>query len=159
MFSLLFFDASCSAKTGTEEKDFSPMQRREMMLREAVGDSISNIMLRSRHVEIYTDSCAAVRLKADERAVVRYLMADSCNLSGYTKVYGEFEPYLYIRFQHCGKVVTAQYDFRLQKWMMKGTEGELLCMYDLRSSDILQFASLALPKDKYLNLFIKEQAK
>ena len=43
--------------------------------------------------------------------------------------------------------------------MIKGANEKLLRMYDLKSTDILRFASMALPKDKYLNEFIKGTSK
>lgn len=159
LVALLFTTTSCSAKNKKSEKDYTPMQRNEVMLRKAVGDSIANIVLKANQIEISTDSCASIKLNADERSVVKYLIADTCNYSSDTKVFGEFIPYLCVKFKHRKKVVVALYDFRLHKWMMKGANENLLRMYDLKSTDILRFASIALPKDKYLNEFIKEQAK
>ena len=159
LLALLFCTSSCSAKNKKTEKDDSPMQQSEVMLRNAIGDSISNIILKAHQVEISTDSCTAKKLNAEDRAVVRYLIADTCNFSSDLKVFGEFAPYLCIKFKHCKKTVVVLYDFRLHKWMMKGANEKLLCMYDLKSTDILRFALLALPKDRYLNEFIKEQSK
>ena len=159
LLALLFTTTSCSAKNKKNETDYTPMQRSEVMLRKAVGDSIANIILKAKTIEISTDSCASIKLNSDERAVVKYLIADTYNYSSDTKVFGEFIPYLYVKFKHRKKVVVALYDFRLHKWMMKGANEKLLRMYDLKSTDILRFASIALPKDKYLNEFIKEQAK
>lgn len=159
LVALLFSTTSCSAKNKKNETDYTPMQRSEVMLRKALGDSIANIVLKANQVEISTDSCASIRLNADERAVVKYLIADTCNYSSDTKVFGEFIPYLCVKFKHRKKVAVALYDFRLHKWMIKGANERLLRMYDLKSTDILRFASIALPKDKYLNEFIKEQEK
>lgn len=159
MLALLFCSSSCSAKENNTDKDYTPMQRSGMMLKKAVGDSIAKIILKAHLVEISTDSCGSKRLDSDERAIVRYLIADTCNYSSDTKVFGEFVPYLCIKFKHHKKMVVALYDFRLHKWMLKGANEKLLRMYDLKSTDILRFASIALPKDKYLNEFIKEQAK
>lgn len=159
LVALLFTTTSCSAKNKNNETDYTPMQRSEVMLRRAVGDSIANIILKANQVEISTDSCASIKLNADERAVVKYLIADTCNYSSDTKVFGEFIPYLCVKFKHRKKVVVALYDFRLHKWMIKGANERLLRMYDLKSTDVLRFASIALPKDKYLNEFIKEQEK
>jgi len=159
LLALLFTTTSCSAKNKKNGTDYTPMQRSEAMLRKAVGDSIANIVLKANQVEISTDSCASIQLNADERAIVKYLIADTCNYSSDTKVFGEFIPYLCVKFKHRKKVVVTLYDFRLHKWMMKGANEKLLRMYDLKSTDILRFASIALPKDKYLNEFIKEQAK
>lgn len=157
LVALLFTTTSCSAKNKKNETDYTPMQRSEVMLRRAVGDSIANIILKANQVEISTDSCASIKLNADERAVVKYLIADTCNYSSDTKVFGEFIPYLCVKFKHRKKVVVALYDFRLHKWMIKGANERLLRMYDLKSTDVLRFASIALPKDKYLNEFIKEK--
>lgn len=159
LLALLFTTTSCSAKNKKNETGHTPMQRSEVMLRKAVGDSIANIVLKANQVELSTDSCASIKLNADERAIVKYLIADTCNYSSDTKVFGEFIPYLCVKFKHRKKFVIALYDFRLHKWMMKGANEKLLRMYDLKSTDILRFASMALPKDKYLNVFIKEQAK
>lgn len=159
LLALLFTTTSCSAKNKKNETGYTPLQRSEVMLRKAVGDSIANIVLKANQVEISTDSCASIQLNADERAIVKYLIADTCNYSSDTKVFGEFIPYLCVKFKHRKKVVVVLYDFRLHKWMMKGANEKLLRMYDLKSTDILRFASIALPKDKYLNEFIKEQAK
>ena len=159
LLALLFTTTSCSAKNKKTETGYTPMERSEAMLRKAVGDSIASIVLKANHVEISTDSCASIKLNADERAIVKYLIADTCNYSSDTKVFGEFIPYLYVKFKHRKKVVAVLYDFRLHKWMMKGANEKLLCMYDLKSTDILRFASIAMPKDKYINEFIKGQAK
>lgn len=159
LVALLFTTTSCSAKNKKNETDYTPMQRNEVMLQKAVGDSIANIILKATQVEISTDSCASIKLNADERAVVKYLIADTCNYSSDAKVFGEFIPYLCVQFKHRKRVVIALYDFRLHKWMIKGANEKLLRMYDLKSTDILRFAFIALPKDKYLNEFIKEQSK
>ena len=159
LLALFFVATSCFAKNRKSDNGCIPAQKSGMMLRKAVGDSISNIILKARHVEISTDSCPPVKLNADERAVVRYIITDTCNYLSDMKVFGEFVPYLCIRVRHHKKNVIVLYDFRLRKWLMKGANEKLLCMYDLKSAEILRFASLALPKDKYLNIFIKEQAK
>lgn len=159
LLALLFTATSCSAKNKNNETDYTPIQRSEVLLRKAVGDSIANIVLKANQVEISTDSCASIKLNADERAIVRYLISDTCNYSSDTKVFGEFVPYLCVKFKHRKKVVVTLYDFRLHKWMMKGANEKLLRMYDLKSTDILRFASMALPKDKYLIEFLKEQTK
>lgn len=159
LLALLFTTTSCSAKNKKDETGYTPTKRSEVMLRKAVGDSIASIVLKANHVEISTDSCASIKMNAAERAVVRYLIADTCNYSSDTKVFGEFVPYLCIKFKHRTKMVAMLYDFRLHKWMIKGANEKLLRMYDLKSTDILRFASIALPKDKYLTEFIKEQEK
>lgn len=156
--SLLLCATSCFAK-GKKEKDYGPIKRSEVIMKSGIGDSISNIILRAHRVEISTDSCTTKKLNAEEKAVVKYLIADSCNFSSDTKVYGEFVPSLCIKFKRYKKVVFVLYDFRLRKWMMKDADEQLLCLYDLKSTDILRFALLALPQDKYLNELIKEQSK
>lgn len=159
LLALLFTTTSCSAKNKRDSIDYTPMQRNEVLLREAVGDSVANIVLKANQVEISTDSCASIKLNTEEKTIVKYLIADTCNYSSDTKIFGEFIPYLCVKFKYRKKVVVVLYDFRLHKWMMKGTNEKLLRMYDLKSTDILRFASMALPKDKYLNEFFKEQAK
>lgn len=126
LVALLFSTISCSAKNKKNETDFTPMQRSEAMLRKAVGDSIANIVLKANYVEISTDSCAPQKLSNDERTIVKYLIADTCNYSSDTKIFGEFVPYLCIQFKHHKKVVVVLYDFRLHKWMMKGANEKLL---------------------------------
>jgi len=156
LIALSFCVSSCSAKEKKNQKDYTPIQKCEVDLSKAIGDSISRIIIKANHVEISTDSCEAKKLNADERAIVRYLIADTCNYTSDMKVFGEFVPYLCVKFKHHKKVVVVLYDFRLHKWMIKGANDKLLCMYDLKSTDILRFALLALPKDKFLNDFIKE---
>lgn len=158
IIALLLCATSCFAKS-KKEKDYTFMQRGEIELRKAVGDSVSKIILRAHRIEIFTDSCSARRLDRDGRTIVKYLIADSCNLSSDMKVYGEFVPYLTVKFKRFKKVVVALYDFRLHKWMLKDADGKLLCRYDLKSAEILRFAFLTLPQDKYLNELIKEQTK
>lgn len=159
VFCGLFMPTSCCAKNKKEKKNYMPMQKSEVILKKAVGDSIAEIILKAHQVEISSDSSTAIKLNADERVILRYLIADSCNFSSDTKVYGEFVPYLCIRFKRYKKVIIIFYDFRLNKWMMKGANDKLLCMYDLKTTAILRFASLALPNDKYINDFYKEQLK
>ena len=156
---LLLCSSSCTAKVNKTEKDYTPMHNSEMMLRKSVGDSIFRIIMKARHVEISTDSCSVKKLNAKDRTIVRYILADSCNYTSDTKVYGIFIPYLSIKFRHYRKTITVLYDFRLHKWMMKGANDELLCMYDLKSTEILRFALLAMPNEQYLNEFTKLEVK
>ena len=148
---------SCSAKSEKEKAGKSPLQQSEIIMRKAIGDSLSNIILKSRHVEISTDSCPAKKLNAEERTIIRYLVSDTCNYASDMTVFGKFVPYLCIKFKHYKKSIYVQYDFSLHKWIMKGSDGKLLCMYDLKSNDILRFATLALPEDKYLYEFQNQQ--
>lgn len=159
LVALLFFATSCTAKVTNENKTGNVAVHSERVLKKALGDSISHIILKAKNVEISTDSCQSRKLNEDARAVVRYIIADSCNFSTDTKVFGQFVPYLSIKFSHYKKSIVVLYDFRLHKWMIKGANEKLLCMFDLKSNDILRFASLALPEDKYINEFVKQQQK
>ena len=67
LLALLFTTLLVLQKTRKMKRDHTPMQRSEVMLRKAVGDSIANIVLKANQVELSTDSCASIKLNADER--------------------------------------------------------------------------------------------
>lgn len=156
---ILLIATSCTAKAINTDKSCNVLAQSENVLTKALGDSISHIIMKAKNVEISTDSSQSKRMNSYERSVVQYLIADSCNFSTDTKVFGQFVPYLCIKFCHYRKSVKILFDFRLHKWMIKGANEKLLCMYDLKSEDILRFAALALPEDKYIYEFVKKQEK
>lgn len=155
--SLLLYATECSART--REKPRSAMAESENLLKEEVGDSIASIILKARQVEVSCDTAQAVKLKRNERILARYLLADSCNYSQYTAVYGQFHSYFKIVFKHRKKTVAANYDFRLHQWELCDTEGQLLKLQDLKSKEIFKFALLIFPKDSNLSEIQKEQQK
>ena len=159
LLALLFTATSCSAKNKKNEKDYSPVQRSEKMLRKAVGDSISDIILKAKTIEIGCDSATTVKLSDDDQAIVRYLVADSCNYTADTEVFGQFRSYLFVRFSARKREIIAQYDFRLHKWMLIGKDKKPLRRYDLQNTEILKYALLAFPENQRLIEILKEQKK
>lgn len=154
---LLFTTTSCSAKTKKSEKDYSPMHRSEIMLRNAIGDSISNIILRANTIEIGCDSAIITKLGSNDRSIIRYLVTDSCNYTADTEVFGQFHAYLFAKFTSKKRTITAQYDFRLHKWMLIGENNKLLRRFDLLNMEILKYALLAFPQNQKLIEIFKEQ--
>lgn len=146
--SLLLYATGCSART--REKPRNAMAESESMLKKEVGDSIASIILKARQVEVSCDTSKTVKLKRDERILVRYLLADSCNYSQYTAVYGKFHSYFKIVFKRKKKEVAACYDFRLHQWQLLDAQGKLLRFQDLKSREIFKFALMAFPKDTNL---------
>ena len=159
LLALLFTTTSCSAKNKKCEKDYTPIQRSEVMLQKAVGDSIANIILKAKSIEIGCDSATVMKLCDDDCAVVRYLMADTFNYTVDTEVFGQFHSYLFVKFIAKKRVITAQYDFRLHKWMLVGKDNKPLRRYDLLSATILKYALLAFPENQRLIEIQKEQEK
>ena len=156
---LLFTTTSCSAKNKKNETDYTPMQRSEVMLRKAVGDSIANIILKAKTIEIGCDSATTKNLRTDDCVVVRYLVADTCNYAADTEVFGHFHTYLFVKFTASKQIVTAQYDFRLHKWMLVGKENKPLRRFDLLNIEILKYALLAFPENQKLTEILKEEEK
>ena len=154
---LLFTTTSCSAKNKKNETEYTPMQRSEVMLRKAVGDSIANIILKAKTVEIGCDSASTKKLGTNDRAIVRYLVADTCNYAADTEVFGHFHTYLFVKFIARKHAVTAHYDFILHKWMLVGKDDKLLRRFDLVNVDILKYALLAFPDNQKLLEILKEE--
>ena len=154
---LLFTTTSCSAKNKKNETEYTPMQRSEVMLRKAVGDSIANIILKAKTVEIGCDSASTKKLGTNDRAIVRYLVADTCNYAADTEVFGHFHTYLFVKFIERKHAVTAHYDFILHKWMLVGKDDKLLRRFDLVNVDILKYALLAFPENQKLLEILKEE--
>lgn len=157
LLSCLLYATSCSARSN--EKRTDAIAESEAILKKEVGDSIASIILKARYVEASCDTNKAVKLKRCERQLARYLLADSCNYSRYTTVFGHFHSYFKIVFKHKMKTVTALYDFRLRQWQLLGEKGKLLRMQDLRSTEMFKFARLVFPKDVNLQEIQKEQQK
>jgi len=155
LLSLMLYTTGCSART--KEKARSIMVESENMLKKDVGDSIASIILNARQVEVSCDTSKTIRLKRSERMLMRYLLADSCNYSHYTAVYGEFHSYFKVVFKHRKEAVTACYDFRLHQWQLLDRDGKLLKIQDLKSKEIFRFALLIFPKDTNLIEIKKEQ--
>lgn len=155
--SLFIYATGCSART--REKPRNIIAESENLLKKEVGDSIASIILNARNVEVSCDTTKTVKLKRNERMLVRYLLADSCNYSRYTTVYGKFHSYFKIVFKYSKKAVTALYDFRLHQWQLLDEKGKLLRMQDLKSKEIFRFARLVFPKDINLSEIQKEQKK
>ncbi len=159
LVTLLFATISCSARNKKNETDYTPMQRTEVMLRKAVGDSIAKIILKARTIEIGCDSATIKKLGTDDRAVVRYLVGDTCNYTADTEVLGHFHTYLFVKFTARKQIVTAQYDFRLHKWMLVGKDNKPLRRFDLLNTEILKYALLAFPENQKLTEILKEEEK
>lgn len=159
LLALFFVATSCFAKNKKSEKGYTPVQRSEMMLRKTVGDSIANIILKAKTVEIGCDSASTKKLGTCDRAVVRYLVADTCNYTADTEVFGHFHTYFYVKFTARKQIVTAQYDYRLHKWMLVGKENKPLRRFDLLNAEILKYALLAFPENQKLAEILKEEEK
>lgn len=155
--SLFLYATGCSANT--KEKTRNIIDVSEDMLKKNIGDSVASIILNARDVEVSCDTSKAIKLQRKERMLVRYLLADSCNYSHYTNVYGEFHSYFKIVFKHRKKVVTACYDFRLHQWQLLDEKGRLLKLQDLKSTEMFRLALLIFPKDINLSEIQKEQQK
>ncbi|MDE7088662.1 MAG: hypothetical protein K2O54_00935, partial [Prevotella sp.] len=153
---LLFTTTSCSAKNKKSEKDYSPMHRSEIMLRKAIGDSISNIILKANTIEIGCDSATITKLGNNDCSIIRYLVADSCNYATDTEVFGQFHVYLFVKFTSKKKTITAQYDFRLHKWMLIDKDNKPLRRFDLLNVEILKYMLLAFPENQKLIEILKE---
>lgn len=159
LLALLFTTTSCSAKNKKDSIDCTPMERSGVMLRKTVGDSIADIILKAKTIEIGCDSATTKRLGTDDRTVVRYLVADTCNYAADTEVFGHFNAYLFVKFKARKQIVTAQYDFRLHKWMLVGKENKPLRRFDLLNTEILKYALLAFPENQKLTEILKEEEK
>lgn len=126
----------------------------ECLLKDKLGDSISNIISRSRHLEIYNDSNSVRIVSKKDIAVLEYIIADSCNYETDSKVFSEFKPQLSIKCKRFKKHITIQYDFEMCKWRILGKNDNLLCMYDLRSMEIIRFVLMALPNDNNIHEYL-----
>jgi len=157
LVALLFCVTSCSAKEKKDEKECTPIQRSETMLRKVVGDSIADIIIKANTVEISYDSASVRKLRAEDKIVVRYLIADTCNYVTDTEVFGQFRTYLSLKFTYRKRSVIAQFDFRLHKWMIIGKDKKTLRRFDLINIDVLKYAMLAFPDNKALIEIQKEQ--
>lgn len=157
LVALLFCVASCSAKEKKGERECTPMQRSETMLKKVIGDSIADIIIKANTVEISCDSASIKKLGTRDKVVARYLMADTCNYAADTEVFGQFRTYLSLKFTSRKRSVIAQFDFRLHKWMLVGKDKKTLRRFDLMNIDILKYAMLAFPDNKALIEIQKEQ--
>ena len=142
-----------------KEKDFTPMQRQEQILRSAVGDSICRIIKKARHIEVFCDSISHKKLCIADRAIVRYIVQDSCNYVSDTEVFGRFHMYFAVKFTHWNRFVICQYDFRLHKWRILGKGNKVLKRFDLMNSEILKYALLSFPRNSALTEIREEQKK
>lgn len=152
---LLFVIVSCTSSCMAQDAivNESITQHYNRLFKEKVGDSIANIILDAKSVEIMCDSVQK-KLSANEIAIAQYVVADTCNLSEGYVVDGLFYNYLSFKFSAKKKSITICYDFVLDKMRIYSAEGKELAERDIKSAlPPVRFGLLAFPDNKYLKQF------
>ncbi|MBR3714085.1 MAG: hypothetical protein IKP73_13645 [Bacteroidales bacterium] len=143
--------SSCMAQDAVVNESIT--QHYNRLFKEKVGDSIANIILDAKSVEIMCDSVQK-KLSANEIAIAQYIVADTCNLSEGYAVDGLFYNYLSFKFVTKKKSITICYDFVLDKMRIYSAEGKKLAERDIKSAlPPVRFGLLAFPDNKYLKQF------
>ena len=154
---LVFCFNSCVAQDSVKiQTNETITQHYQRLLKEKVGDSIANIVISAKKVDIICDSVAK-KLNTGEIEIAKYIVSDTCNLNKGLIVDGRFYNYLALMFKSKKEVVTIKYDFVLDKLQITDAENKLLNETDLTKYDIVRFGLLAFPKNKYLNRFKTEK--
>lgn len=129
-----------------------------------LNDSIAGIVLNSNLVvcqlqslnpidSIRTDSVRT--LPKNMNAVIKYLFFDPSNFRSNDIVYGRFSSSARYTFKtRHGQILYLDLDFGLKKWRLLDSNGNEICISDMKSSNLffLRFTRLIFPNDMTLNL-------
>lgn len=167
---MLFFIAivttvSCSAKKTIDKSHSHPIELRDSIVFQAVGDSIFRILTNPKTVEIsslplQSDNIKQVitrKIPSNEKEVIKFIVTNPKNYIKNTTVYGVFTPQLQVILSRKKAKVILKYDFGLHKWGIFNEKDESIAMFDLSSDNMLRFASNIFPENQFFNkqFFVK----
>lgn len=124
--------------------------QKQNMLKLSVIDScmVNEIGKTNANIILYADSIIAktiawegckeesIRLPENMSDIIKYTFcAPSMYLSN-KKVYASFQPYLTLTFYKGNNNLSIQFDYDINKWMIKSDNNDIIC-HDLKNSSLL----------------------
>lgn len=162
----LFASANCMA--GCRKASFSKRVVRysqiDSLMKNSIGDSISALIYRSKHVtaeriNIKNDTLTVLKkrkLSAEECGVLRFLMASSEKYVGNAVVFGHFSPNVRFTFETRKAKCQLLMDFGLRQAIVRDAEDKDIAKISLKEEDFLKFANTLFPDDEYLTFLLKQ---
>lgn len=158
----------CSAQSRKQKKNDAVVMR-DSVMRKAVGDSIYNILIKSRgvlaSVKLKTqdgknDSIVAVKVNKNDKHVLNFILTAPLNYESNDTVYGKYMPNFSLNFiTSKDKSCTANFDFGLRKWNICDAQGKEIVIYDLPTNDVLRLANQLFPDCEYFNILLNTPTK
>ena len=155
--------------TNCDAKDKKPKRTRyaqiDSIMTSSIGDSISSIIYNANYVvaermNVNNDTVTVIKSKkldAEERGVLRFLMASSEKYVGDAVVFGQFSPNIRLTFKVKKTVCIILMDFGLKQSIIKDASGRDVAKFGLTDDGFLKFVNILFPDDKYLSFLLKHQ--
>lgn len=158
-FGMVVIPFGCSAKADMQVKESISM---DSLVHNALGDSLYSVITTSKRVMAVLPTNPAdkeslpqeVRLDKKFLPVVEFILTDSKNYESNAIVYGLFRAGFTLVFEQRSKSYNAEFDFGLKKWRICDAAGNVLMTFDLKSSEMLRFATRVFPEDANLRGFL-----
>ncbi len=147
----------CSAKNNRAIKHHEIVAA-DSIMKKAVGDSIYSIITHAKKINAslitrVDSTCKIVTKKVSPKdfGIIRFIVTNPKNYLTDATVYGLFMPQFQMTFINKKRSVTLKYDFGLRKLGVFNDAGKQIAMRDLASDNMLRFACMTFPNDKFLN--------
>ena len=158
LFSVLVLASGCSAKAPASKNASKHMLAMDTVMKKALGDSICDIIQNAKKIDIVSlplmgDSVKTVtskKVNAKSFELVKFIVTNPKNYLADTKVYGVFSPQIKMALTLKKATVNLKYDFGLGKWGVFDAADKEIAMFDLNSDDMLRFACMEFPANKFL---------
>ena len=164
---LAFSFLTCSAKNETVMNDGKQQIEVDSIMYQALGDSIGDLLSKSKCVkliihELENDSVKlqkSLRFRKTERSILQFILSNPWNYQSDNMVYGRFLPSFQILIKKGNEECTLNFDFGLRKWNVCDKMGKEIKRFDLNSNEMLRFAQMQFPEDKFINELLKIEKK
>jgi hypothetical protein len=154
VLSVLAVNVGCYAKSEENHSlSSSSVAKTDTIMQKALGDSLYRVISHARKIEIstippQTDSVSqkvTLRVSSKRKGVLNFIVSNPKNYLSNTIVYGVFMPQFQVNYYLKQELVTLKYDFGLKKWGIFDAMGNIVCMFDLASDNMLRFAHINFP--------------
>lgn len=158
---------TCSSKNEVVINDGIQQIKTDNVMYQVLGDSIGELLSSSKCVklsicELGNDSVRlwkSLRFRKEERSILRFILGNPQNYQSDKKVYGRFFPSFQIFLKKGKSKCTLNFDFGLRKWNVCDENGKEVKRFDLNSNEMLRFAQMQFPEDKFINELVNKKGK
>lgn len=157
LFLLFTIGLTNSMRCGASELISTASLQNDSTIARVLGDSIYGIIKNAKEIEVSTiimqndttrkKSC--IKIGKQDRSLVDFIVLNPMDYKSNIPVWGLMLPTLNVKFSTKKAVIYFEYDFGLRKLRVTDYIGKQLLMFDLKSDNMIRFASLLFPNDPY----------
>lgn len=154
-----------SAKNGADVRDKGFVNNVDSLMRKALGDSVSDIIINSDSVKVtsvsYDQSVANSTVALDRliSSVIKYSLCQPSMYKTDKKIYTTFEPWIIIDFYDTNAHISVLLDYVMNKWKVVDENETEISTYDMPKGALLLIMHTIFPDNKEIAEKIIEYTK